>query len=47
MVDVGLCECFMKVVSVSSCRLGTFSQVNASMAEHSIVPRECAMAERT
>ena len=37
----------MEVVSLYSCRLGTFSQVNASMAERSIVPRECAMTERT
>ena len=37
----------MEVVSLYSCRLGTFSQVNASMAERSILPRECAMTERT
>ena len=37
----------MEVVSLYSYRLGTFSRVNASMAERSIVPRECAMTERT
>ena len=37
----------MKVVSVYSRRLGIINQVNASLAERSIVPRECAMTERT
>ena len=32
----------MKVVSVYSRRLGIINQVNASLAERSIVPRECA-----
>ena len=33
----------MKVVSVYSRRLGIINQVNASLAERSIVPRECAI----
>ena len=37
----------MEVVSLYSCRLGTFAQVNASKADRSIVPRECTMTERT
>ncbi|KAE8813604.1 40s ribosomal protein s5-1 [Hordeum vulgare] len=44
---VDLYRLFYEVVSVYSCRLGDFARVNASMAERSIVPRECAMTERT
>ena len=33
----------MKVVSVYSRRLGIINQVNVSLAERSIVPRECAI----
>ena len=33
----------MKVVSVYSRRLGIINQVNASLAERSIVPRECVI----
>lgn len=47
MVDMDSYRVFYEVVSVYSCRLGAFARVNASMAERSIVPRECAMTERT